>query len=213
MLDVIGAGFGRTGTVSMKKALETLGFGPCHHMLDLFERPSEIELWREAERRQTADWEKLYAGHRSTIDWPGSRFWRDLVARYPEAKVILTVRDPQSWYVSARDSIYASMLPPDNGSDPVFTKMREMSDEVVWQGVFKGRFADMEYALNVYEEHNEAVRREVPADRLLVFEVGEGWQPLCDFLGVPVPAEPFPRLNNRATFARLIDDHTGPVTG
>jgi hypothetical protein len=208
MLDVIGAGFGRTGTLSLKNALEVLGFGPCHHMLDMFQHPSEIPLWKRAEQRQSADWDEIYAGYRSTVDWPGARFWRQLVAHYPAAKVILTVRDPKSWYESAYNSIYRAMLPPDPGTDPVWTQMREVSDQVVWQGVFKGRFPDADYAMEVFEEHNEAVRREVPADRLLVFDIGEGWEPLCAFLGVPVPDESFPPLNDRAKFAQMVDDHT-----
>lgn len=208
MLDVIGVGFGRTGTRSLQNALEVLGFGPCHHMLGMFEYPDEIQHWRHAVKGEPTDWDEVYAGYRSTVDWPGARFWRELVAYYPQAKVVLTVRDPQRWYESARNSIYAAMLPPDPGTDPVFTAIRTMSEEVVWQGVFDGRFEDAEYALSVYEGHIAAVRREVPADRLLVFDVTEGWEPLCDHLGVEVPDEPFPRLNATAKFTEFVDGRT-----
>ena len=209
MLDIIGVGFGRTGTLSLKNALERLGFGPCHHMLGLFERPDEIPLWKRAGQGESVDWEQVYAGYRSTVDWPGARFWRELVAEYPESKVILTVRDPKKWYDSARNSIYASMIPPDPGTDPVFTQMRDMSEEVVWKGVFDGRFEDVEHAIEVFENHTKAVRQEVPADRLLVLDVGDGWKPLCDFLDVPIPDEAFPWLNNRTKFAEHIDDRAG----
>lgn len=212
MLDVIGVGFGRTGTLSMKSALETLGFGPCHHMLGLFENPSEIPNWQSAGEGFPVDWDEVYAGYRSSVDWPGARFWRELVAHYPAAKVILTVRDPRSWYESALNSIYASMLPADPGTNPIFTQLREMSDKVVWQGVFEGRFAEADHALKIFEEHQEAVRREVPADRLLVFEVSEGWEPLCAHLDVPVPDVPFPRLNDRQKFTEIIEDRTGSPT-
>jgi hypothetical protein len=209
MLDIIGAGFGRTGTMSLKNALEMLGFGPCHHMLDMFEHPEEIPGWKRAGQGEPVDWDEIYDGYRSTVDWPGARFWRELVARYPEAKVILTVRDPKSWYDSAYNSIYSAMLPPDPGTNPVFTQLRDMSELVVWQGVFDGRFPDVDHALDVFKNHNEAVRREVPADRLLVFDIGDGWKPLCDFLEVPVPAEPFPKLNSRSKFTELVDDQSG----
>jgi Sulfotransferase domain len=211
MLDVIGVGFGRTGTLSLKNALETLGFGPCHHMLGLFENPAEIPNWKRAGEGRPVDWHDVYAGYRSTVDWPGARFWRELLTEFPEAKVILTVRDPESWYESALNTIYAAMLPPDPGTDPVFTQLREMSDLVVWQGVFEGRFSEAAHALKIFEEHNAAVRQEVPADRLLVFEVGDGWEPLCDHLGVPVPDVPFPRLNDRRKFTEMVEDRTGPA--
>lgn len=208
MLDVIGVGFGRTGTLSLKNALETLGFGPCHHMLGMFDRPSEIPRWRQAAEGGPVDWEEVYAGYRATVDWPGAGFWQELVARYPDARVVLTVREPRSWYESALNTIYASMLPPDNGSDPVFTQLREMSDLVVWQGVFGGRFADREHALAVYRKHREDVLATVSPDRLLVYDVSEGWEPLCSHLGVPVPDVEFPRLNDRGRFTDLIDEHT-----
>jgi hypothetical protein len=101
------------------------------------------------------------------------------------------------------------MLPPDPGTNPVFTQLRDMSELVVWQGVFDGRFPDVDHALDVFKNHNEVVRREVPADRLLVFDIGDGWKPLCDFLEVPVPAEPFPKLNSRSKFTELVDDQSG----
>lgn len=204
MLDVIGAGFGRTGTLSLKSALERLGFGRCHHMQEVFTQPEALPHWERAARGQDIDWEYVYRDFRSTVDWPGARFWRELVARCPSARVILTVRDPERWYDSAYHSIYQATLARRDGAlseDPRSRRMGELIDAIVWDGTFHGRFGDRDHALKVFAEHNAAVRREVPAGRLLVYEAGQGWEPLCDFLGVPVPDEPYPRLNDRAAFA------------
>ncbi|WP_181786129.1 sulfotransferase family protein [Streptomyces phytophilus] len=201
MLEVIGAGVGRTGTLSLKTALERLGFGPCHHMLGLFEDPGQIPMWQAASRGEAVDWRQVFAEYRSTVDWPGARFWREISGAFPEAKVVLTVRDPESWYASAASSIHAAAVaPPPEDADEGFLRLREMSLEVVWDGVFDGRFTDKEHALKVVAEHDAAVREGVDAGRLLVFRVSEGWEPLCEFLGVPVPDEAFPRSNERGRF-------------
>ncbi|GAA4139424.1 sulfotransferase family protein [Actinomadura keratinilytica] len=207
MLEVIGVGFGRTGTLSLKVALERLGFGPCHHMLALFDDPGQIALWKRAARGEAVDWTEVYRNYRSTVDWPGARFWRQIADAFPAAKVVLTVRDPESWYDSAHRSIYeTAMAPlPESGVDPVYAALREMSHEVVWDGVFGGRFADRDHAIRTFTEHNEAVRRALPAERLLVFRASQGWEPLCGFLGVEVPDEPFPRRNDREAFAEFIE--------
>jgi hypothetical protein len=207
MLDVFGAGFGRTGTHSLKTALELLGLGPCHHMLALADRPAEIALWQRAARGEKVDWAEAFAGYRSSIDWPAARFWREITRECPEAKVILTVRDPHEWYASAFNSIYAAVAapPPDPATAPAFVQMRDMSNAVVWDGVFGGRFADERHAVRVFEEHNAAVMREIEAKRLLVFQVTDGWAPLCDFLGVDIPETPFPHTNDRDQFTRFVD--------
>lgn len=207
VLDVIGAGFGRTGTLSLKSALERLGFGPCHHMVDLIDDAERTLLWKRVVDGETTDWDAVYRGYRATVDWPGVRYWRPLAAHFPEAKVILTVRDPHEWYQSVAQSIYraASAPIPD---DPVMARMRQIVHAVVWDGEFEGRFTDTEHAITVFDRHNEAVRREIPADRLLVFEAAQGWAPLCEFLGVPVPDEPFPHHNDRRAFAEQVRRHT-----
>jgi len=215
MLQVIGAGFGRTGTTSLKAALERLGLGPCHTMLELFSRPEQMPLWVRASRGEPVDWAELYADYRSTVDWPGARFWREIAAAFPTAKIILTTRDPKAWYDSAHDSIYAAAMQPlpESGADPVFAGLWHMSREVVWDGVFDGRFDDEGHAIRAYEENTRRVTAEADPDRLLVFEVAEGWKPLCDFLGVPIPDEPFPHVNDRAAFAAQISERrsaTGP---
>ncbi|GAA4633031.1 sulfotransferase family protein [Actinoallomurus vinaceus] len=204
MLEVIGAGFGRTGTMSLKLALERLGYGPCHHMIELIDDAEQLDLWSRVAEAGTADWDMVYRDFRATVDWPGAAFWRQLVGHYPEAKVILSVRDPRSWYESAYESIYRARSFV--AGDPLSVQRRDVVGRMVWDGTFGGRFEDAEHAMAVFTEHNDAVRREVPAERLLEFQVKQGWGPLCDFLGVPVPDEPFPRSNDRQEFADRIAD-------
>src|SRR5262249_50088324 len=147
-LSVIGAGFGRTGTLSLKLALERLGFGPCHHMIELIDNPEQLDRWSRAVEDGDADWDEVYRGYRATVDWPGVAFWRRLVAYYPAARVILTVRSPKSWYESAHESIYqATSLWP---ADPLGVRRRRFVQRVVWDGDFGGRFEDAAYAKAVF---------------------------------------------------------------
>jgi predicted fused transcriptional regulator/phosphomethylpyrimidine kinase len=209
-LEVIGAGFGRTGTMSLKVALETLGFGPCYHMTEVFTYPEHVELWRAATQGKPVAWEQIFDGYRATVDWPGCTFYAELMHRYPGAKVILTVRDPHKWYESAYNTIYRIT---GAASSPVFylaslvvpaakrmKHARRMIIEVVWQRDLHGRFENREYAIETFERHNEEVKQCVPAENLLVYEVSEGWEPLCEFLGVEVPDGPFPHLNDSEVF-------------
>ena len=198
-MDVIGAGFGRTGTLSLKIALEMLGLGPCLHMMPVLDDPERATLFRRAAEGDLVSLDQALEGYRSTVDWPGAYFWRELVQRHPEAKVVLTTRDPAKWYDSAEQTIFRAAMRHRDSGGPATTFAR-MAFATTWDGTFKGRFADRDFAISVFEEHNEAVRREVPAERLLEFEVSEGWQPLCDFLGVPIPDEEFPRLNDTQAF-------------
>jgi sulfotransferase family protein len=200
-MDVIGVGFGRTGTLSLKTALERLGAGPCAHMIPLIGDEERSALFTRAVEGDEASLDKALDGYRSTVDWPGVYFWRQLIEKYPDAKVLLTVRDPEKWYASAERTIWAATNAP---TPPGMEKFREMCDATNWIGTFGGRFGDREHAIRVFNEHNDEVRRTVPAARLLEYEVGQGWEPLCDFLGVPVPEEPFPRLNDSATFQQRL---------
>lgn len=217
-LAVIGAGFGRTGTLSLRVALERLGFAPCDHMSHSFEHPERFALWLDALARKRAgqpiDWRPLLDGYRATVDWPGAYFWRELVAAHPEAKVVLTVRDPERWYDSTAATIWA-VKQERTGSPagrlgtwlvgvvhPGVGRGLRVVGATVWDGALEGRFADRDAALAIFRDHIAAVQATVPADRLLVFEVAQGWAPLCAFLGVPVPDEPFPRVNDAADFAR-----------
>jgi hypothetical protein len=207
-MKILGVGVGRTGTLSLKAALELLGFGPCFHGRHVLDHPDRLPLWRAAAAGEPVDWGAVFAGYSSTVDWPGAAFWRPLATAFPAAKAILTVRDAESWY----DSVYRTIFrmfgygPPDArvaearrivpGLD-VFTAFHR---QMIWDGFFAGRFADREYAMGVYEEHTAAVIREVPADRLLVIAPDAGWEPLCEFLRVPVPDEPYPHLNDPGKF-------------
>src|SRR5919106_3721554 len=209
-IEVIGAGFGRTGTMSLKVALEELGIGPCYHMIELFGHPEHVELWEAASRGKPVDWEKLFSGYRATTDWPACSFYKELMARYPDAKVILTVRDPDRWYESTRTTIYGMS---GASSSPLFSlaavfvpRIRRirgavlMVSKLAWEDMFGGRFEDKEHAIEVFEGWNEEAKERVPAERLLVYDVKEGWGPLCEFLGVGVPDKPFPHLNDAEVF-------------
>lgn len=218
-LEVIGGGLGRTGTLSLHAALERLGFAPCDHMTNNFAHPRRFALWLEAARRKRAgepiDWRPLFAGYRATVDWPGVYFWRELAEAHPEAKVILTVRDPERWYESARSTIYAASQARDDDLatrlianlvawlDPRAGHGFRVVQETVWDGTFGGQFADREAALAIFAAHNREVEATIPPGRLLVLDVKQGWGPLCAFLGVPIPeGEPFPHVNDAADFSR-----------
>ncbi|HEV2344944.1 MAG TPA: sulfotransferase [Actinocrinis sp.] len=214
-MDVIGVGMGRTGTNSLKLALEELGFGPCYHMKEVMDRPERIKTWRRVlDGAQSADWDVLYGGYRSTVDWPGAYYWRELVDAYPKAKVILSVRDSEKWV----DSMYKTILRwplrrPNLIGRLMFTLLRvvappsmaesRMLDRVfdrTFQGRHFSRPEDRQIAIEAFERHNEDIKAYVSADRLLVYQVSEGWEPLCAFLGVPVPDKPFPRVNDAKEF-------------
>ncbi|MGI9061106.1 MAG: sulfotransferase family protein [Ktedonobacteraceae bacterium] len=214
-MKVIGAGFGRTGTLSLKTALEELGFAPCYHMVALFNNPDDVDQWEAATRGEVVDWEAFLADYQATVDWPGCAFYKELMLVYPEAKVLLTVRDFDKWYESVQATIYETSRR--------FAQMRKapvrsffigrlfpagrmgvvrLINNLIWEKTFGGNFDDKTHALAVFDQHIEEVKRLVPADRLLVYNVKEGWGPLCAFLGVAVPMDkPFPHLNERAGFA------------
>ena len=199
-LDVIGAGFGRTGTLSLKLALEKLGFDKCYHMMEVFGHPEHVPLWAAAHRGEPVDWEKLYEGYRATVDWPSCNLWETHAKLYPNAKVILSLRDPVAWHTSVMNTIYRSSSALRNSDDPNVRRMGEWANDVVWEYVFDGRVEDRAHAIAVYNAHNEYVKATVPESRLLVFEASQGWEPLCRFLGVPVPTEPYPRVNTTEDF-------------
>jgi hypothetical protein len=215
---VIGAGFGRTGTTSLKAALEELGFGPSYSLSEVFRNPEHVGFWEAAAdpAGEEADWEGFLAGYGVAVDWPACSFYEELMEAFPEAPVIVTVRDPAEWYESTRSTIYGLRRLTD-GPLPVraafalagpfvrgLTGTVRLADRLVWEGTFDGRFEDRAYAMEVFERHNEAVSRRVPPERLLVYDVREGWAPLCDFFGVEVPDEAFPRLNETREMRRRL---------
>lgn len=201
-MDVIGAGFGRTGTLSLKAALETLGYGPCYHMNEVY-ADGHMERWRAGDLG-------VLEGFRATVDWPGCTYWGNLLAAHPHAKVILTVRSPDAWWHSfdatVGEVIRRAYRPTDK---PWVAALRRFVIEVVEQRTFGRPLAELgkDDVIAVYRAHNRAVVAGVPRDRLLVHEVAEGWAPLCDFLDVDVPNMPFPAVNDRDVFHRLHNQH------
>lgn len=211
-MKVIGAGFGRTGTMSLKAALEELGAGPCYHMIDLIRDPSRLSYWQAATDGERVDWREALEGYESTIDWPGCTFYEQMMETWPDAAVLLNVRDPEAWYQSCLKTIHAAKAAAAKGEmgggteEPPPPEVMMMISRLIWDGTFEGfeRFAeDKAHALEVFERHNQQVRERVPADRLLVYEIGQGWGPLADFLGVPAPDKPFPHLNDTASFRQM----------
>lgn len=202
-LQVIGVGMHRTGSMSVKAALERLGFGPCYHGLEALRRATDAEHWLAAyEAGGEFDWPVIFEGYRATMDWPTLYFWEQLAAAYPDAKILLTDRDPERWWEShatmfRRDDTFTRGVTSEEqqwAQESAFGRMRTVLSTIVSAG-FDGRPLDKAHCLRVFERHYERVRRSVPAERLLVYRVQEGWEPLCRFLGVDVPAEPFPRVN------------------
>ncbi len=201
-LEVIGAGFGRTGTLSLKFALEKLGFDKCYHMMELSEHPQHADVWAKADAGESIDWDSLFAGYKAAVDWPSCNFWRQQMAHFPEAKVLLSLRDPDGWYESVMNTIYPSTLKAMESDDPTGQAFGKWANAIIWERVFEGRMEDKAHAIEVFNRHNETVKSEVPPERLLVFEAKEGWEPLCAFLGVPVPDEDYPRSNTTEDFKK-----------
>ncbi|MBM4268845.1 MAG: sulfotransferase family protein [Deltaproteobacteria bacterium] len=194
-LDLIGAGWGRTGTMSLKAALERIGF-PCHHMSEVFAHPEHVRVFTAAARGERVDWNDVYGSYRATVDWPGSAFWRELMAAYPSAKVLLSEREPERWYESYLETIHQPLVEGWPGQDA----WNEMVRLAIVERDLAGKPSDRESVIDAFRRHNAEVRATVPKERLLVFDVREGWEPLCRFLGVDAPDEPFPHLNDRATW-------------
>ena len=205
---IIGAGFGRTGTLTLKTALEQLGLGPCYHMQEVMRHPSDVQVWAAATRGEAVDWVRLFSGWQSAVDWPACSFYKEILAAHPDAKVLLSVREPERWYQSCRDTIFQPshrfpmrlVMPYLPGVGPATA----MAKALVWDRTFGGRFDDRDHAIAVYQAHIAEVKRTIPPERLLVFDARQGWEPLCAFLGVPVPATPFPHVNDTASMRRAL---------
>lgn len=215
-MKVIGAGFGRTGTTSLKAALEELGLGPAYSLTEVFENPEHVRFWESARRGEEVDWRGFLKGYEVAVDWPACAFYEELMEEFPEASVALTLRDPEPWYESMRATIY-QLRKLTNGPLTVrwaFTLagmfapgpagVARLADRLVWEDTFDGRFEDKNYAMEVFEANNEEVRHRVPPERLLVLDVREGWEPLCEFLGVEAPDKSFPRLNEAVEMRRRL---------
>jgi hypothetical protein len=210
-MKVIGVGFGRTGTLSLKTALERLGAGPCFHMLDLMfgeDRDRDLPYWTRIAGGERVDLREVFAPWQSTVDWPACTLWRELVDAFPEATVLLNVRDFDAFYTSCRNTLLAvkraalaGELAPDAQRVAVVPDMWRVIEKLVWQGDFQGRFEDKEWVRGMYHDRIEQIKAYVPADRLVVWTLGvDGWAPLADALGVPAPDDPFPHLHDTNEF-------------
>lgn len=212
-LAVIGAGLGRTGTSSLQAALNILGYGPCYHMREVFKDPAGIQKWTQVGLdKENADWDSIFYGYKSTTDHPGTLFYKQMMKRYPDAKVILTVRDEESWWKSYIETI----APTSTLWNVIYTVtfMRNYDFErMLFHCIFKplcggkGRAYDKDFMIAAFKAHNDDVKATVPSDKLLTFDVKSGWAPLCKFLDCPVPVEtPFPHVWETAHFRKMIHE-------
>lgn len=187
-LRVVGAGVGRTGTKSLKAALEQLLGAPCYHMVEVFQHPEHVALWHQAARGRAPDWDALFTGYVAAVDWPASAFWPELTRAYPDALVVLSLREPDAWWRSASQTIFPAI------ARAAGSPWRDMVDAMLAQR-FVREIEDEARAKAAFERHNAAVRAGVPPERLLEWRAADGWAPLCHALGVPIPDAPFPRTN------------------
>ena len=191
-IKVIGTGFGRTGTDSMREALTILGFGPCHHMMEVMANQEQKRLWRALAQGATPDWHSLFAGYASCVDWPSAHYWRELIRFYPDAPVILTYRSPESWWESFERTILVGI---DKSVD-----QESLGIALIAKKVFEGHAHDRARAILIYKANVKAVMSTVPSERLLVHNLGDGWEPLCAHLGVATPDMPYPNRNSSREF-------------
>jgi len=192
-LQVVGAGLGRTGTMSLKLALERLLGAPCYHMLEVFQHPEHVPVWHAAARGEPVDWRRLFAGYAAAVDWPVGSFWPEVAAAFPEAWILLSTRSAESWWKSASTTIFPT------SAKAAGTPWHAMWMELV-QRRFTPRLDDRDAAIAAYERHNADVRARAPRPRLLEWTAADGWAPLCRALGVAVPDAPFPHANSSAEF-------------
>jgi hypothetical protein len=199
-LRVVGAGLGRTGTNSLKLALERLTGGRCYHMTELFERPDDLPVWQAAIRGEPPDWRRFPAGVTATVDWPACAFWAGLAEAHPDAVVLLSVRESaEQWWRSFEATIHAGLSRPVPSDRPDWAARRKVTLEMM-DRTFTPDWREREGAMAGYEAHNAAVREAIPAGRLVEWRTGDGWEPICAALGVPVPDEPFPHVNTTEEF-------------
>jgi hypothetical protein len=207
-ISVIGSGFGRTGTMSLKLALEQIGLGPCYHMVEVFKNPAAPDMWSAAaDDPANADWGQIFAGYNSTVDWPNATYYKELADAYPDAKVVHTERDAEDWYASTQATIFAERGPPDPANP-----FQRMIGKVIFP-LFDARMHDRDHVIGVYNAHNAKVRESIPPERLLIYHVSDGWAPLCDFLGVPVPEGATPKVNSREEFGAHVGAEAAKAAG
>lgn len=201
-IQVIGAGLGRTGTLSLNVALERLLGGPCYRMIELFKHPEHVQVWDQALDGHTPDWDALFAGYRATGDWTAAALFPELADAYPDAIVVLSVRDADDWWHSFRDTMVETLQSGADPADPwerVMAPARQLTIRLLADR-FTPNWADEVAAKAAFERHNAAIRAAVPPERLVEWRPGDGWKPICDALGRPVPPDPFPHVNRTVDF-------------
>lgn len=196
----MGLGLGRTGTLSLKVALEQLGFSPCYHMLDVIKKPGNINILRRVGEGNPIEWKKLFEKYQAGVDFPFTTHYKEILGSFPGIKVILTVRDPDEWYQSAEQTIYRLQYFLINW----LPKGKKVGKKTIWHKLFNGRFHDRDFAIKQFNRHIEDVKQSIPEDQLLIFDVKDGWEPVCCFLEVPVPEGAFPHVNQRAAMKSLM---------
>ncbi len=209
-LSIIGSGFGRTGTMSLKAALNKLGFGPCHHMDEVIANPDQLPAWRQALRGGDVDWEMAFDGYSSAVDWPAAHYWEQLADTFPKAKIIHTTRAPEQWWASFSSTVgkVIGMKGTSDGAEQI-RNAPELINEMIAKQTFGSSHDDKSAALQAFEKRDADVRSYPAQERILIFDVTEGWKPLCAFLSVPIPNEPFPHSNSREDFWALIKSKLG----
>jgi Sulfotransferase domain len=200
-LQVVGAGLGRTGTLSLKVALERLLGAPCYHMFEIVANPDRVMPWRDAIDGRPVDWDEVMEGYAASVDWPAAAFWRELSGAYPEAIVLLSTRsDSEKWWNSAHATIFSDRAVPD---DPAQAQRFEFARALLGTR-FTANWTDAREAKRAYERHNATVRESVPPGRLVDWQPGDGWKPICAALDLPVPDEPFPHVNTTKDFRAMV---------
>jgi hypothetical protein len=212
MFKIIDVGLGRTGTMSLKHALEELGFNKCYHFSNIHEHLEHLDLWQAVSRGEEVDWEKSFQGYQASVYWSPCYDYVRFLDQHPETKVILTVRDPEKWYKSTYDTIYKYnrltlnrkilllLLAPFKPELKQLYAVWKFQDQMLWEKTFNGKFHDKQHAIEVFTRHIDEVKSKVPAERLLVYKIQEGWEPLCSFFNLSMPETPFPRVNDSGSF-------------
>lgn len=205
-LKVIGAGFGRTGTHSLATALNQLGLGPCYTFHDIRKNLDHTSLWNDALDGKEINWDDIYRGYQSAVEWPSVTFLPQLLIKYPDAKFILTMREPEAWFESASATIFEGLELSQYNPDKTKQATSVIKRRLILDTTFGGKYREKVHAIKMYEQHIQMVQELIPSGQLLQFHVKQGWAPLCEFLEVPVPAAPFPSGNDRASFLSQMPD-------
>ena len=217
-IKIIGAGFPRTGTNTLRESLEKLGYVKTYHMKNLLTNPDNLKYWTTLKTTGTTNWDELYNGYQATVDFPCYPWYKEHMKQYPDAKVILSLRPFEKWYTSFYSTIWQAQNPPESeraamgekmAGDPRLQsvmKVMGFAKQAITEDHFQGRFLDKEFMEKIFNEHNEEVKKYVPADKLLVFDVSESWEPLCKFLDVEVPDEPLPHTNKKEDFHEMVKE-------